>query len=75
MSTADSIAVAKQQDSELVAHSPLIDTAELARTKRSSPGRFKALLHQYRRRGITDREIAAAMAASPHIIDALGRGR
>ena len=74
MSTPDNISVAERRDSNLAAQSTLIDAAELARTKRSSPRRFEALLRNYRRRGITDREIVAAMAASPHIIDALGRG-
>jgi hypothetical protein len=67
--------VAKQQDSELVAHNSLINAAELARTKRSSPRRFDALLRHYRRCGITEREIVAAMAASPHLIDPVGKGR
>jgi hypothetical protein len=74
MSTPDNISVSERQDSNLAAQSTLIDAAELARTKRSSPRRFEALLRNYRRRGITDREIVAAMAASPGIIDALGRG-
>jgi hypothetical protein len=75
MSTPNNISVAKRPDSDPATQNPLIDAAGLARTKRSSPRRFEALLRQYRRRGITDREIVAAMAASPHIIDALGRGR
>jgi hypothetical protein len=75
MSTPNNISVAKRQDSDLVAHNPLIDAAELARAMRSSATSFRALVRRYRSRGITDREIVAAMAASPHIIDALGRGR
>jgi hypothetical protein len=67
--------VAERQDSDPVAHNPLIDTMALARAMRSSATSFKALLRHYRHRGITDREIVAAMAASPRIIDALGRGR
>ena len=56
-------------------HNPFIDAAELARTKKFSPARFGALVRHYRARGATDAEIVAAMAASPHLVDPIGRGR
>jgi hypothetical protein len=52
-----------------------IDAAELIRAKRLSPTHFKHLLERYRKRGVTTAEIIAAMAASPLLIDALGRGK
>jgi Xaa-Pro aminopeptidase len=52
-----------------------IDVAKLARTLRSSSASFRALVREYRRHGVTEREIVAAMAASPLLIDAIGRGR
>jgi hypothetical protein len=52
-----------------------IDAAELIRAKRSSSAHFKHLLERYRKRGVTTTEIIAAMAASPLLIDAIGRGR
>jgi hypothetical protein len=42
---------------------------------RSSPASFETLLHRYRRAGFTDREIVAAMAASPRLVNALRRLR
>jgi hypothetical protein len=54
---------------------PAIDAAELARTKRSSPARFNSLFQRYRRLGFTEREIVAAMARSPVLVDPIGRGR
>jgi len=33
------------------------------------------LLERYRRHGFTDREIVAAMAASPRLVNPLGKGR
>jgi hypothetical protein len=75
MPAPNNTSVAEQQDSDLAAHNSLINTAELARTKRSSATSFKALLRHYRRRGITEREIVAAMAAAPHLVDAVGGRR
>lgn len=52
------------------------DAAELVRAKGSrSRARLKALLAFHQKRGVPDRDIVAAMAASPCLVDALGRGR
>jgi hypothetical protein len=51
------------------------DVARLAHAMRTSATRFRKIVGAYRRRGITDREIVAAMAASPNLVDPLGRGR
>jgi hypothetical protein len=52
-----------------------IDVASLAHAMRSSPTSFRAMVRAYERQGVTSREIVAAMAASPHLIDAVGRRR
>jgi len=49
--------------------------AELIGALRSSPGRLETLLCRYRSAGFSDREIVAAMAASPRLINAIGRRR
>jgi Xaa-Pro aminopeptidase len=54
---------------------PAIDVAKLARALRSSSASFRALVREYRRQGITERDIVAAMAASPHLVDPIGRGQ
>lgn len=54
---------------------PAIDVAKLARALRSSSASFRALVREYRSHGITERDIVAAMAASPLLIDAIGRGQ
>jgi len=51
------------------------DAAELIRARRASPQQLKKLLKFHRDRGVSDREIIAAMAASPVLVDAIGRGR
>jgi hypothetical protein len=52
------------------------DAAELIRARRAqSPAQFKKLLTFHRARGVSDAEIVAAMAKSPHLINALGKGR
>jgi hypothetical protein len=51
------------------------DVAELIRAgrARSSAQLKKLLIH--RDRGVPDRDIVAAMAASPHLVNAIGPGR
>ena len=53
---------------------PIIDAVALIRAMRS-PKRLEKLLERYRRDGFTDREIVAAMAASPRLVNPLGKGR
>jgi hypothetical protein len=52
----------------------IIDAAALISAMRS-PKRLEKLLERYRRHGFTDREIVAAMAASPRLVNPLGKGR
>jgi len=52
----------------------IIDAAALISAMRS-PKRLEKLLERYRRHGFTEREIVAAMAASPRLVDAIGRRR
>ena len=53
-----------------------IDAAALISAMRSSsPKRLKKLLERYRRHGFSNREIVAAMAASPRLINPIGKGR
>jgi len=54
---------------------PAIDVAELAYEMRSSSSRFRALVCDYRQRGVTAAEIVEAMAASPLVIDPVGPER
>jgi hypothetical protein len=54
---------------------PTIDVTKLARALRSSSASFRALVREYHRRGITDHDIVAALAASPHLIDPIGKGQ
>jgi hypothetical protein len=49
--------------------------AELISALGSSPGRLETLLFRYRNAGFTDREIVAAMAASPRLVNATRRLR
>jgi hypothetical protein len=54
---------------------PTIDVAKPAHTMRASSSSFRALVREYQRRGVTTAEIVEAMAASPRLIDPLGRAR
>jgi len=54
---------------------PEIDAAALISAMRSSPSRLENLLWRYRCAGFSDREIVAAMAASPRLINPIGKGR
>jgi hypothetical protein len=54
---------------------PPIDAADLIRAKKSSPARFERLFNRYKNQGFSTAEIVAAMAASPLLVDAIGRGR
>jgi len=49
--------------------------AELISALGSSPGRLETLLFRYRNAGFSDREIVVAMAASPRLVNPLGRRR
>jgi DNA-directed RNA polymerase specialized sigma24 family protein len=49
--------------------------AELIGALRSSPERLETLLYRYRNAGFSNREIVAAMAASPRLVNAIGRRR
>jgi hypothetical protein len=52
------------------------DVAELIRAGRArSSAQLKKLLKFHRDRGVPDRDIVAAMAASPHLVNAIGPGR
>ena len=51
------------------------DAAELVRAKGASHRRFKQLLAHHRSRGITDAQIASAMAHSPCLANPIGPGR
>jgi hypothetical protein len=49
------------------------DAAELIRARQSSPALLKKLLEFHRKRGVTTAEIVAAMAASPVLVNPIGR--
>src|SRR5262245_24417516 len=51
------------------------DAAELIRAKRASPQNFNKLMAFHRTRGVPNKEIFAAMAASPCMVDPLGSKR
>jgi len=60
-------------------HKPTLDDSDVARLIRAqrakSSAQFNQLLKFHQSRGISTREVLAAMAASPLMIDALGSGR
>jgi hypothetical protein len=52
------------------------EAAELIRAKRArSPVRLNQLMKNFQARGVPTPDIIAAMAASPHLINAIGAGR
>ena len=53
---------------------PKLDGGHLVRLRRSRPKRFIALVSWLRARGVTDKEILAAMTASCEVINAIGQG-